>query len=71
MKKFLSIILITSVIITSFVIKGFADTNETTIVLQAGNPIMTINGNETEIDAGIGTMPMIQNGRTLVPVRVM
>jgi hypothetical protein len=42
--------------------------NETTIVLTIGNKSMTVNGVNREIDPGRGTTPVIQNGRTLVPV---
>ena len=41
---------------------------ETTIILQINNPIMTVNGQDMEIDPGRGTVPLIQNDRTLVPV---
>ena len=44
---------------------------QTEIVLQIGNPIMTVDGNEKEIDPGRGTAPMIVNGRTLVPIRAV
>lgn len=42
---------------------------KTEIVLQIGNPIMTINGAETEIDPGRGTVPVLVNDRTLLPIR--
>ncbi len=42
-----------------------------TVSMQIGNPIMTVNGMEKEIDPGIGTAPVIQNGRTLLPVRAV
>jgi len=42
--------------------------NESTVVLTIGNKYMTINGTKREIDPGRGTVPAIQNGRTLVPV---
>ena len=42
--------------------------NATTIVLTIGNKSMTVNGLNREIDPGRGTTPVIQNGRTLVPV---
>jgi len=42
--------------------------NESTIVLTIGNKFMTVNGTKREIDPGRGTVPAIQNGRTLVPV---
>lgn len=42
--------------------------NESTIVLTIGNKYMTVNGTKREIDPGRATTPVIQNGRTLVPV---
>jgi len=44
---------------------------QTEIILQIGNPMMTVNGKEQEIDPGRGTVPMIVNDRTLVPVRAI
>ena len=44
---------------------------ETVIVLQIDNPIMTVNGAETEIDPGRGTTPLIIGDRTLVPIRAI
>ena len=41
------------------------------LTMQVGNPIMTVNGTESEIDPGRGTAPIIQNGRTLVPIRAI
>lgn len=41
------------------------------IVLQIGNPVMNVNGLAKAIDIGIGTTPIVKNGRTLVPVRAV
>ena len=41
------------------------------VSLQIDNPIMKINGNNTEIDVGAGTKPIVSNGRTLVPIRAI
>jgi hypothetical protein len=41
-----------------------------TIILQIGSPIMTVDGVEQSIDEN-GTAPLIQNGRTLLPVRAV
>lgn len=40
-----------------------------TIVLQIGNPKMTVDGVPIEIDPGIGTCPAIIGGRTMLPIR--
>ncbi len=51
---------------------AFAQERADVIVsLQIDNPIMEVNGIETEIDAGRGTKPVIANGRTLVPIRAI
>lgn len=42
-----------------------------TIQLWIGNPKMTINGITAEIDPGRGTVPIIVNGRTLLPIRAI
>ncbi len=43
----------------------------TEIVLRIGDPMMTVNGTEKEIDPGLGTAPVIINDRTLLPVRAI
>lgn len=74
MKKTVSLIL-AMVMICAFTLTGCAagetETNETMkIVLQIGNPIMTVNGAEKPIDDE-GTAPVIINERTLLPVRAV
>ena len=46
-----------------------ADTD--VLTLQIGNPMMTVNGTQQEIDPGAGTAPIVQNGRTLLPIRAI
>ncbi len=41
------------------------------ITIQIGNPEMTVNGIKQEIDPGMGTVPVISNERTLLPVRAI
>ncbi len=41
------------------------------VSLQIDDPMMEVNGIETEIDAGRGTTPVIKNDRTLVPIRAI
>ncbi len=42
------------------------------ITLQIGNPVMTVNGEQREIDPGRGTAPVLVNdARTLLPVRAI
>ena len=41
------------------------------ITLQIGNAMMTVDGSQQEIDPGRGTVPVIENDRTLLPVRAV
>lgn len=41
------------------------------ITMQIGNPKMTVNGTESEIDTGVGTVPVVVNDRTLLPIRAV
>ncbi len=43
----------------------------TVIKLQIDSPTMTINGAQQEIDPGRGTAPIIQDSRTLLPIRAV
>lgn len=63
--------LFTTVIITTLFCSAAVFGADTEIVLQAGSPVMTVNGVEKEIDPGIGTKPAITNGRTLLPIRAI
>lgn len=47
-----------------------SETENIVITMQIGSPTMTVNGEEREIDAE-GTSPVIQNDRTLLPVRAI
>ncbi len=48
----------------------FTAVTETGIVLQIGNPKMYVNGSARNIDEN-GTVPVIRNSRTLLPVRAV
>lgn len=48
-----------------------SDKDDVIVSLQIDNPVMEVNGVETEIDQGRGTMPVVTNGRTLVPIRAI
>ena len=45
--------------------------SDVVVSLQINDPIMEVNGLETEIDVGRGTKPIVTNGRTLVPIRAI
>ena len=48
-----------------------ANDSDVVVSLQINDPIMEVNGVETEIDIGRGTKPIVTNGRTLVPIRAI
>ncbi len=73
MKKIVSVLM--ALLFTMTMVTGCfaAESSETdfTLTMQIGNPMMTVNGAEREIDPGRGTVPVEQNGRTLVPIRAI
>lgn len=44
---------------------------ESVITLQIGDPMMTVNGQQREIDPGRGTVPVMESDRTLLPIRAV
>lgn len=42
-----------------------------TISLTVGNKIMLVNGKLTEIDPGLGTVPVLKDARTMLPIRAV
>lgn len=45
-------------------------TEKFVLTMQIGNSVMTVNGEEKNIDDN-GTVPVVENGRTLVPIRAI
>jgi len=43
----------------------------TNIILTIGDAYMSVNGNRVEIDPGRGTVPLISQGRTILPIRAV
>lgn len=75
-KKIVSIITVLLLSTVNFVGCAAEETTAQTsgnieIILQIGNPVMTVNGTEKEIDPGMGTAPVIINDRILLPVRAV
>lgn len=72
---FLSIILVISMFAGNVVLAAVPNylegTEDVVVSLQINDPLMEVNGIETEIDAGRGTKPLIVGGRTLVPIRAI
>ena len=72
MKKIVSILVMLVFAISTVAGCGAAevDAEDFTLTMQIGSPIMTVNGERRNIDDE-GTAPVIQNDRTLVPVRAI
>ena len=73
-KRLLSLVLaivLCIVGIISVVVLAANNTENLSISLQIDNPIMTVNGQQKEIDPGMGTTPVIINDRTLLPIRAV
>ncbi len=73
MKKFLTVFLSMALLMVSVTAcaEGIDKTEDITIILQIDNPMMTVNGIEKEIDPGMGTVPVVVNDRTLLPIRAI
>lgn len=72
MKKIITLLVALCVIMSCSLFSAFAaETSDISISLQIDNPIMTVNGTETEVDEGRETAPVIRNSRTLMPVRTV
>ncbi len=72
MKKFRKILMLAAMMLCALHISAAAVSDDDVVVrLTIDNPIMQINGVETEIDVGRGTAPVIIGDRTLVPIRAI
>ena len=71
-KKLLIIVLVVALIKSFVMLPVFATVGEDVVVsLQIDNPVMKVNGVQTEIDKGRNTVPVIIGSRTLVPIRAI
>ena len=74
MKKYNKLLIILLTFICSICVSfsaSAADDSDVVVSLQINDPIMEVNGVETEIDIGRGTKPIVTDGRTLVPIRAI
>lgn len=73
MKKVLSILIVLCGLLTLFCTTAFAaDMDDSvSLTMQIDSPTMMVNGVQKEIDPGRGTVPVILNNRTLVPIRAI
>ena len=73
MKKIISILM--ALVFAMSMVTGCAAAENTTedfvLTMQVGNPVMTVNGTEQEIDPGSGTVHVVINDRTLIPIRAI
>ncbi len=69
LNKVLSIFLVFSILLPGCAYTENTSKSDIVVSMQINNPIMEVNGNRTEIDKGRGTTPVINNSRTLVPIR--
>lgn len=73
MKKLISILLTFAFVFVSMTGCSAAELEKSSqfvLTMQIGNPVMTVNGEEKNIDEN-GTVPVIENDRTLVPIRAI
>lgn len=70
MKKTVSILVMLCCVLMMFSGIAYA-ADAQTLTMEIGNPMMTVNGVEQEIDPGRGTSPVIIENRTLVPIRAI
>lgn len=77
MREIIPLLLSVCTVFSAFAVTGCAaeddaeQLNNFEIILHIGDPIMKVNGEEKEIDPGMGTAPVIMNDRTLLPVRAI
>lgn len=60
-----------SITITTPEITTDVDSERQFILMEIGKPTMLVGEETMEIDPGRGTVPVVQNGRTLVPIRAI
>ncbi len=73
MKKLISILLTFAFVFVSMTGCSAAELEKNSqfvLTMQIGNPVMTVNGEKKNIDEN-GTVPVVDNDRTLVPIRAI
>ncbi len=70
-KLIISLLVICSAFIPVSVLALDISNSDIVVSLQIENPVMKINGVKTEIDSGRKATPIINSGRTLVPIRAI
>lgn len=71
MKKIVGFIICFMVLLSVMPCANAQQQNNNYIVLQIGNPVMNVNGFAVAIDVSEDTVPVVKNGRTLVPIRAI
>ncbi len=70
-RKFKTIIALVLICLSFVSVSAYCAQLDTVVSLQIDNPYMNVNGIKTDIDEGRPTVPVIENGRTLVPIRAI
>ena len=65
----ISILTVCCIFLNGVMADAYTPFSDVVVSLQIDNPIMEVNGAQKEIDVGHSTMPVVKNGRTLVPIR--
>lgn len=70
-KRIFMLFVIIALMISSSSCSASSYKDGVSVIMQIGNPIMTVSNTEKEIDPGRGSVPIIEAGRALVPVRAV
>ena len=72
MKRIIASLAVILICITAYLnVFAVEYTEDIVVSLKIGNPCMMVNGTEVNIDGERGTVPVIKNSRTLVPIRAI
>lgn len=66
-----TLVLLISILLSVSVFAYNSYESDVVVSLQIDNPVMNVNGVQSEIDTGRGTKPVVINGRTFVPIRAI
>ena len=70
-RKVAIFLLIVSVLLLPLPAAAATDADQVVVVLTIGSSVMTVNGAQTEVDPGLGTTPVLEQGKTFLPIRTL
>lgn len=70
-RKIISLLLALTIALPPFFTVATTTEKDVVVSVQINNPVMQVNGESEEIDEGRGTSPIIDGGRTLLPIRAV